>query len=169
MGASTSVDSRTLLSDPLQPDMGTCHWAACTELGRCRMTFYEDLSDYTYTESDVPMINVGWLGEGQDFQIGTTGDGARDILVKMAENPMNLMRGSHSCDFCSEDSPLRFTAPGTSFGKVSLGNGEIHVQGSGGVIYSCPTLIIHYIDRHKYRPPAVFIQAVLSTGSRYGE
>lgn len=32
MGSSISVESRTLLSDLLQPNMGVCHWAACTEV-----------------------------------------------------------------------------------------------------------------------------------------
>jgi hypothetical protein len=99
------------------------------------MTFYEDLSDYAYTESDVPMINVGWLGKEQYFQVDHTEDDVRDTLVRMAENPIDLMRGSHSRELCSEDSPSRIMAPGTSHGWVSLGNGEIHIQGSGGVIY----------------------------------
>jgi hypothetical protein len=29
---SVTVDSSTLLSDLLQPNMGTCHWAACTRV-----------------------------------------------------------------------------------------------------------------------------------------
>lgn len=34
MSRSTTVDSRTLVSDLLKPNMGVCHWAACTELKR---------------------------------------------------------------------------------------------------------------------------------------
>jgi hypothetical protein len=41
-----------------------------------------------------------------------------------------------------------------------LGNGEIRVRGLDGKIYVAPVLIFHYISRHEYLPPGVFLEAV---------
>jgi hypothetical protein len=40
-------------------------------------------------------------------------------------------------------------------------NGEYIVQWNGKT-YSSPTLIVHYIDAHNYRPPQEFIDAVMN-------
>ena len=37
--------------------------------------------------------------------------------------------------------------------SLTLGDGEIRVSGSGGVVFAAPTLICHYIHTHGYRPP----------------
>jgi hypothetical protein len=126
------------------------------------MTTYEDLSRYSYTDSAVPMLNVGWLGADRTFPVGAVNAGVVPALVRLAADPANLMRGSHTCQFCHAESPMMIQAPGTHQGRAFLGNGEIHVPGSDGVIYAAPTLIVHYIGAHGYRPPDAFVQAVLA-------
>jgi hypothetical protein len=44
--------------------------------------------------------------------------------------------------------------------EISLGNGEIRVPSENGIVYAAPTLICHYIDRHRYCPPNEFLMAV---------
>ena len=39
------------------------------------------------------------------------------------------------------------------------GNGEIKVSGQG-ITFAAPVLIVHYIEQHRYLPPAQFLEAV---------
>jgi hypothetical protein len=43
-----------------------------------------------------------------------------------------------------------------------MGNGEIWVRDAGGIWYAAPRLIIHYVEKHRYCPPRVFIDTVLN-------
>jgi hypothetical protein len=46
-----------------------------------------------------------------------------------------------------------------------LGYSEIRVIGPSGQSYAAPSLIYHYINQHRYKPPDVFL-AALRTGPR---
>jgi hypothetical protein len=46
--------------------------------------------------------------------------------------------------------------------KLRIGNAEIRVVSEAGIILSAPTLVLHYVDRHRYLPPAEFTEAVLA-------
>lgn len=124
------------------------------------MSYYEDLTPYAYLPGQPPMRNVGWLAEGHPFTVGEVPVDHLANLITAAAYPHNILRGVHDCEFCDEESPIRLAAP-VSRGYVSLGMGELHVVGTDGITYSAPSLIIHYINRHGYRPPAKFIDAVL--------
>ena len=41
---------------------------------------------------------------------------------------------------------------------------EIRVRGDERTVYAAPTLIVHYVEAHRYRPPEEFIAAVLNAG-----
>jgi len=45
---------------------------------------------------------------------------------------------------------------------VKVGNSELRIFGSEGIIYACPTMVFHYVKDHLYRPPQAFIDAVLN-------
>lgn len=62
---------------------------------------------------------------------------------------MNVCLGVHECDLCPED-------------EAPEGNGEVRIPGEPGVAYAAPFLITHYVTDHSYRPPQVFIDAVLA-------
>lgn len=126
------------------------------------MATYEDLTSYSYTDSETPMINIGWLGADKPFETGEVDPRVLPALMRWAVEPANLMRGSHTCEFCRAEAPIMIRVPGIRDGRAFLGNGEIHVQGSDGTIYAAPTLIVHYIEAHGYRPPGSFIDAVLA-------
>ncbi|GAA0560349.1 hypothetical protein GCM10010172_49380 [Paractinoplanes ferrugineus] len=111
------------------------------------MTEFADLSPYTYLGSGRAMRNVGWLGPDSGFPAGPVDDVVLEQLARWAREPANLTRGRHGCEFC----------PGP---VAALGNGEIHVTGADGTTYAAPTLLVHYIEVHGYRPPDEFLAAV---------
>lgn len=84
-------------------------------------------------------------------------------MERLAVSPVNLYRGSHLCEFCPRPPtvlsrgsiPMLDPPPGTT------GNGEIRIAGAGGIVYIAPILILHYVVAHRYRPPGVFVAAVI--------
>ncbi len=124
------------------------------------MATYADFSEYVYRPTDEPMVNIGWLGRELTFPQGPVAADVVKGLLILAINQENLMRGVHDCDFCDEVSPIEMASE-RSDKPIWLGMGELHVTGSDGTKYSAPSLVIHYIVAHNYRPPAVFQDAVL--------
>lgn len=126
------------------------------------MAMFPDGTDYDYLPSQQRMLNVGWLGAGVEFPTGIVSPEVIHALLRLASAQENMMRGVHNCEFCSEESPIRIPAPGPN-GSVILGMGEIHVRASSGRIFSAPSLVIHYIVKHRYCPPLEFQEAVLES------
>ncbi|GAB3984108.1 hypothetical protein GCM10029978_092800 [Actinoallomurus acanthiterrae] len=105
------------------------------------------------------MLNVGWLGAGCEFPQSATPVDVIEKLIHLAQNPKNVMRGLHYCEFCEVESPVKVES---STGEIAwLGTGEIHVASPNGTSFVAPTLIIHYILEHRYCPPQPFIDALL--------
>lgn len=130
---------------------------------------YSDLSRYTYaTNSGRPLVgtapqslNVGWLEATYPFSKGDVTDNFMVRLWTLCRTPVNLMRGFHECDFCS-DPTLAYLKTYQGDEELGMGNGEIWAFGGDGNVYVAPTLIYHYITHHQYQPPEQFIQAVLA-------
>src|SRR5262249_38297781 len=115
------------------------------------MAFFPDLSPHTYTPTrGLDVLNIGWLDEGHPFPVGQPTQAFRDALADLCKHPILLHRGSHACWFCR--------------GRLQkeAGNGQVRVLGGRDVWYSAPILVHHYVTQHEYRPPAEFIEAVLS-------
>lgn len=129
------------------------------------MATYEDLTEYSYHESDRLMLNVGWLGADSNFRSSGPDPTLVRALLLLADDQQNIMRGVHSCELCDEESPIRIEAP-VARGWVSLGMGELHVRASSGAVYAAPSLIVHYVIAHQYQPPAEFRDAVLAGTER---
>ena len=130
------------------------------------MTYFADLSEYTYSSADEKMINVGWLGRAKAFETGGIDDGVWDELVRLASEPANVMRGLHDCEFCDTESPVRVPSNYSIKRFASLGTGEIRVRDENGRSFAAPTLLLHYVWSHNYLPPEVFIQAVRALRER---
>jgi hypothetical protein len=123
------------------------------------VTWFEDLSPYTYLQQPArgsgPVLNIGWLEQGQPFPRGPTPAVLivrLRLLVEHAE--VNITRGWHFCDLCpraGEDG--------------AHGHGEIWAVGSDGTRFAAPSLIAHYVETHAYQPPRDFIAAVLRVAS----
>lgn len=124
------------------------------------MTHFPDLSEYSYSPADRPIINIGWLGRGNSFTTGDIDEDSWDELVRLASEPVNVMRGLHDCEFCDMESPIRVPSEYSPRGFASLGTGEVRVRGFGDCCYAAPTLLLHYIRSHGYLPPEEFIQAI---------
>ncbi|MCA1223021.1 DUF7919 family protein [Streptomyces sp. 8L] len=122
------------------------------------MTYYPDLSPYTYDSSDQEMLNVGWLSRDHPFNIGTAPSGLVPALVELAREPVNVQRGMHFCELCPDFLTAR---ENTSRGDLFIGSGEIRVTGRQGIAYASPVMIVHYVEQHGYLPPADYCAAVL--------
>ncbi|GAA3794998.1 hypothetical protein ACFS5L_30700 [Streptomyces phyllanthi] len=131
--------------------------------------FYEDLTEYRYRAEDeftdresgffglsyrpaYTRLNVGWLEAGRPYPVGPVPAGfVEKLKAVQAVQWMNVCLGTHECDLC----PVEET------GRPE-GNGEVRVPGPPGIAYAAPFLITHYITAHGYRPPQVFVDAVLA-------
>jgi hypothetical protein len=124
-----------------------------------QMTFYQDLSEYTYhrAHSRPGMRNVGWLGLGHEFNQAAPTEEILDRIWDFCKISVAQMRGIHQCEFCEDDSYYA-ERNGES---LLLGSSEIRVFSSSGQIYAAPNLIYHYLKRHHYKPPDEFIDAIL--------
>ncbi len=122
------------------------------------MTYYVDLTPYEYGEDPVPGgVNIGWLSHDHPFPRGVASKGLVSSLMRLAAHPENRYRGYHHCDLCPS---LDAAEKATRCGDLFLGNGEIRIR-DGERVYVAPTLIVHYIAEHSYRPPDEFIAAAL--------
>ena len=130
------------------------------------MAWYPDLSPYSYLPNYIPagqtILNVGWLEHGHDFPVGDPPGGFLDALAELcARNAHAPTRGFHSCNLCS-DEDLKPSTVDIGGRKAMLGNAEIRVISENGTILTAPNLVLHYVDRHRYLPPAEFVEAVLA-------
>jgi hypothetical protein len=122
------------------------------------MTHYDDLTPYEYDEGAPPgAVNIGWLSWHHRYPVGTPPQGLVDALARLAKNFTGAYRGYHVCDL----GPRYAEAPcSNTRGDLFMGHAQIHVPGTGGVVYVAPTLVVHYVEAHWYLPPAEFIRAV---------
>ena len=106
------------------------------------MTWFADLSAYTYLASEPHVLNVGWLDGSMDF---ATGDVPREFVEELhvlARRPQKLCRGMHFCNLCTPpegcylhprdtESTRRFL----EWAKDRQGNGELRIRASDGKVY----------------------------------
>jgi hypothetical protein len=114
------------------------------------MTYFEDLSQYTYRSREEGVVNVGWLKRKHPFPTGVTSEEFRLKLGRLCQHSVHLYFGFHECEFC------------TGRNRPD-GNGEIRVSGVKAA-YAAPALIHHYVKVHAYLPPDDFVAAVLASG-----
>ncbi len=127
--------------------------------GLIAMTFFEDLSPYTYSEAaprGASARNVGWLDAKHDFPRERPRPELLDALWEYCSILVVPTRGLHGCELCTSATNT-FARRET---KLLLGSGEIRVLGSAGDVFAAPNLIFHYICDHQYQPPQEFRQAV---------
>jgi hypothetical protein len=123
------------------------------------MTYFEDLSPYTYTFDSAaldPVRCVGWLDAGHVFRTERPQPHLLDALWAYCSVLVEPTRGLHSCEFCSRP-PNTHVRHGK---RLLLGSGEIRVFSSTGEAFAAPNLVYHYILEHQYQPPEEFLQAV---------
>ncbi|RAY10806.1 hypothetical protein DPM19_33570 [Actinomadura craniellae] len=95
-------------------------------------------------------LNVGWLEAGRLYPTGPVPEAfVEKLKAVQAVQWMNVCRGLHACDLCPPE-------------EAPKGNGEVRIPGAPEIAYAAPFLVTHYITAHGYRPPQVFINAVLA-------
>jgi hypothetical protein len=136
------------------------------------MTYYQDLEAYTYWgDLEIPeILNVGWLGKETEF---TQGDVSSEVIQKLTKvlllkdedkcKPIvNPMRGFFNCQMCNTRSiDLKLSVEGKS---IILGAAEILLPflDKPGYYFDAPTLIYHYITKHRYIPPQDFVSSLMN-------
>ncbi len=129
------------------------------------MTYFADLAPCTYFGPDQRiLLSVGWLEAGHAYDTGSISRADIASLERLAVSTWQPVRaaGWHNCSLCGktdEDDPFVRVIQGES--KL-LGADNIFIP-SGNVMYVAPTLILHYIDAHGYRPPETFLRAARTT------
>ena len=124
------------------------------------MTYFADLTPYTYLEDSEPALNVGWLDAVHPFPTGKCPGELVTALTRLAENRVQQTRGRHYCEICWR--ALGPKADRAALDGIARGSAEFRVPGEG-VVYAAPELLVHYVKAHDYLPPAEFREAVLKT------
>jgi hypothetical protein len=123
------------------------------------MSYFTDLTPHIYTPTgDQAVLNVGWLDVEFPYLQGVAPPEFLRELQQLCERPIHLHRGFHVCQFCAAQ-------PYTPE-SIHRGNGQIRVEGQGGIFYAAPTMVYHYVMAHSYSPPPEFVAAVLRTDAR---
>lgn len=128
--------------------------------------FFEDLTEYSYYQNRPlkNVFNIGWIDEKNSYAQGEIEQSFKEKLQsvivgnKAFNAHVNKIRGIHPCNLCGADSIKLYSRTGSC---VMLGSSEIWVP-SKESYFAAPSMILHYIEDHNYRPPKEFIKAVLS-------
>jgi hypothetical protein len=119
-------------------------------------------ADMTGTNS---VRNIGYLARRHPYTKGTPSEAFFDRLVGLVDHPIAVSSGYHTCDlgWCGLRLKLLPPQPTLRYKSrvVGLGDTDIFVPGDD-VVYCAPSLILHYIRRHRYGPPLRFVEAVLN-------
>ena len=119
------------------------------------MTYLPDLEPW----GDPQLLAVGWLEPSQPYETGPVPEALLGKLVELFIDPWQpwVTGGWHACGLCEGNkAPRSFEYHGRS---IRMGSTNLYVPGDG-VVYVAPSLILHYIESHRYAPPAVFRSAV---------
>lgn len=121
--------------------------------------YFKDLTTYKYMDKE-EALNIGWLKKGHFFKTGEVPEEFIEKLWRYLRYPIQVCRGFHMCDFCKN---TKTGMPTVTFkGETrKVGYYEIRVYGQDEKLYAAPSLIIHYILQHHYKPPQEFIDAVI--------
>lgn len=110
------------------------------------------------------MKAVGYLWSGRSYPKGKVSRLFFARLVELVEDPLWHSGGYHNCNlgWCSLKESVN-SPPSFRYRRriLALGSSEIWVPGNEAV-YCAPSLILHYIRGHKYKPPECFCAAVLN-------
>lgn len=124
--------------------------------------YFKDLTPYKYHNSEIEMKNIAWLEKGHLFKKGDVPSVFKDKLWKYMSYPVSVCRGFQRCPFCSLGKNEIPTS--TYNGQTrSVGYYELRVWGKDDTVYAVTSLIFHYMESHRYKPPIEFIEAVMNS------
>lgn len=119
----------------------------------------EDGTVHTFGHKGQRGIAIGWLDfEDETYEYPYQGEGdmetRRALIAALHSIPRQSVlrqRGPHHCNLGESC---------TEFG------GAEYVIEHAGKTYIAPALILHYVQKHWYMPPADFVAAVLAQGAQ---
>ena len=126
------------------------------------MTYFADLASFTYLGAcSGDARAIAWLEADHDH---VRGDVHPDVIAALERLFLNAWQpitaaGWHDCSLCGRketDGPIMREIVGK---HEMMGASNLLVP-AGNVIYAAPSLIIHYIEEHGYKPPDAFIEAL---------
>jgi hypothetical protein len=126
------------------------------------MTYFADLAPIGYLgKNSGKALAVGWLEADHDYPRGAVGPDVVAALERLYQHTWQPVTaaGWHDCSLCGrkpEDGPITREIGGE---RELLGAKNLLVP-AGSVIYAAPSLILHYIENHGYRPPDEFLEAL---------
>ena len=129
----------------------------------------EDLSPCTYFGDFFrhKWIAVGWLEASHPYPQGDVDQKLFEKLIALAAiawQPL-ILPGFHNCSLCPEGSDLNpyLRTLHHRYYSVAMGCRNLWIPSveEDGAIYVAPSLIVHYVLKHHYRPPPPFCEAVL--------
>ena len=115
-----------------------------------KMTQYADLTKCGYFPFECEaLLAVGWLSVDTQYETGDSDPSFFAKLLELAHSPWEpgVCMGVHECELCQF--------------QPAVGTANIFVPYQGN-IYVAPELIVHYIAAHRYKPPQVFVDAVMA-------
>jgi hypothetical protein len=125
------------------------------------------LSTYASVRSQVRALAVGWLDPSHPYPVGNVDDEFLGHLFEACRtHAVARTRGWYRCPFCRSEAGVEPPAPttvarGGEF--LPVGDAEIRVVTKDGTWLVAPTLVLHYVLEHAYRPPPEFVEAVTSS------
>jgi hypothetical protein len=129
---------------------------------------FDDLTPYSYylsgrTLDDVR--NVGWLDQQHSFR---SGDVSQSIISKLRDIALgsvsfcahvNMLRGFHPCSLCH----LQSVTLNHQGEPLYLGQSELWIPTDNVTkSFAAPSMLLHYVEVHRYVPPENFTDAVLN-------
>lgn len=124
------------------------------------MTIYSDMTSYKYLADvlDPNVLNVGWIGADATYAKGPVSDLVIDRLKEFTKFSIATTRGGHMCDLCD---PNKVVFVHIDSQKYLLGTAELRVFSEQGAVFTCPDMLLHYVQQHKYCPPREFLEALM--------
>ena len=109
-----------------------------------------DLSHDCYFASGSHLRAIGWLEGNHPYAVGSVSELFIQRLQEHLQQPFGIIDfcGSHRCSLCES-------------AAAPEGNGELIIP-SEEFCYVAPVLISHYVEIHRYEPPAEFVKALLA-------
>jgi hypothetical protein len=124
------------------------------------MTYYADIAPCTLFGYYPSVVAVGWLEPEHPYNKGEVDASVVSTLAELLVDPWApaALGGGHRCSFCGGRESHSFKHHDRT---IALGANNVFVPGAVSV-YLAPSLILHYITDHQYKPPAMFVEAVLA-------
>ncbi len=126
------------------------------------MSYFKDLTSFTYCKEEDDALNIGFLSGSHKFVRGPIPREILHTLIELTKTLYIQHRGCYVCDICEPTTEVKSNSEYLSaWESTRHGSALFRVVSKSGQAYIAPTLIVHYITEHQYRPPDEYLEAVV--------